>query len=236
MELPRKSFLGTKVLGVASLLVFSTSVSAFSIDGEGFGEIAFDPTDVGGGIGTFSFVPAAGSNFEVVGSTVPLFELQQGLMTGEFVINPPITPDGSGERASVSGAGTFTILDEFSNQFSATLTFDEIGTFPFFANDVGGLGGIANLTNISYSGSNTELAAIRSAGAGTVTLSFQGVGDLTNITTNATSPTSFSGDVLPAAVPLPEAAWLFGSALVGTAIVGRRHKKRGKKQPALAAT
>lgn len=188
------------------------------------GLIQFNPDDDSPAIGTFEFTPTSGPNFEIdnstgVGSSIGF----QGLITGTFGIGP-IDTSGPIQSALVFGGGQLEITDAAANAFTADLSFQDIFTF-------GQLGGIqteqqGNLTNLSYAGSDPDLLALASAPAGTQSFTFQFARpiSLTDLTSGSSpTATNFSSSV--SAVPIPAAVWLFGSALFGVTLLGRRKQR-----------
>ncbi len=191
----------------------------------GTGEVEFDPTDpAGGGTGSFSFIPSGLANFAVdtsdgVGDSVGL----QGSISGVFDIGIISNPITGVETAPVSGLGTLSISDGVSEFFTADVTFENLATI--------GTGGVihttgtANLTSLMYTGGNADLTALAAAPAGTQTVTFQfafptSITELTSGSSKTT--TNFSSTI--STVPIPAAAWLFGSALFGITMLGRRKK------------
>lgn len=194
--------------------------------------INFNPLDdcgTAGSVGCFDFTPNSSSS----GTTTSL-QITSGSASGSLgtidgvfgvgAITSTATPAGPVETAAVSGTGTLTIIDSGSNALTADL--DWIDVF-----SIGALGGAnvqasANLSSISYSGSDTDLLALFNGGSGAQTLTYQfGTGtSLTDLFENSstTTSTSFSGSIN--AVPVPAAIWLFGSGLIGLVGMSRRKK------------
>ena len=186
--------------------------------------IRFDPTDgCGSGIvGCFDFTPSA-NNIEITSGTANTFS---GSISGLFGVGS-IVPLGAGAETAdvISSIGGGLSIDDGSNILTADLTWIDIFTF----GTVGGLNtqGTANLTNISYSGSNSDLVDLATANGGvgfqTATFQFISPTSLTELfETGGTKETSFSGSI--SAVPVPAAVWLFGSGLLGMAGIARRQR------------
>lgn len=206
-----------------ALTAFATSVTAVTIDYSNTdgSSINLDPTDncgVSGSIGCFSF--SSGNSIQITSGTAGGFN---GGITGAFGVGL-INSSGPLESANVSGTGVLSIFDGFET-LSADLNWIDIATF----GTAGSLNttGSANLTNISYVGTNGDLLALANAGDGINTASFQFTSptSLTDLFTTRTSvtSTSFSGSITP--VPIPAAIWLFGSGLLGMIGIARRRKK-----------
>lgn len=208
----------------ALLLFFSVSAAnalTLGLSSIAGGEIKFDGTT-----DTFQFVPTSGGSFSIdtsdgTGDAVGL----QGIMTGTFSIgkiSETVTPAGKIQTASVTGSGQLTIFGGLEN-LTAKLVFDDI----FTLGTTGGIqtGGGANLTSISYLGSNPDLLALAAAPAATETITFQFTNpamSLKELTKDGeVNMASYSGTI--SAVPIPPAAWLFGSALLG--ILGLGHRR-----------
>lgn len=143
------------------------------------------------GAAHFNFTPAVNS-FKVTSGTAANF---LGDISGTYTIGA-ITTVGGVSSAPVTGTGTFVIHDPVGpNNFSATLVWINIAQF-----GTGGtlnVNGTANLTAISYSGSNSDLLAIKNAVGSANTLTFQFVPAvlLADLKSTGTHATSFSGSV-----------------------------------------
>jgi len=214
---------------VACLMaLFAAPVAAVTIDYSSISSppsyVLFDPADNGSGgcagagtVGCFSFNPI--TNIEIDSGTAAG---SSGAIGGTFGVGA-ISDFGAYQTAAVSGAGTLSITDA-TGVLNADLVWLDIATL-----GIGGIvntQGIANLSNISYTGTNADLVALGNAPAGiqTATFQFTGVTSLTQLfTTNTgTTQTSFSGSIT--AVPVPAAVWLFGSGLLGMVGVARRRR------------
>ena len=174
-----------------------------------------------GNTDTMTFTLPASGNF-IISSVADITDLDtlglRGTIAGTFTIGPIVTL-GPIEAAPVSGRGTFTIVDENAVPFTADLTWKNI----FTAGANGGLNtlGEANLSNISYLGSNTDLDDFGSIGATVLTFQFLPAKSLTALTTDgAVNFNSFSGSLAP--VPVPGALGLLGMGLLGIIGLGIR--------------
>ncbi|HWB10157.1 MAG TPA: PEP-CTERM sorting domain-containing protein [Pirellulales bacterium] len=153
--------------------------------------------------GTFSFTPD-GSGHEFVinnvsggtGSALNLF----GTISGTFTIGS-ISTVGGLSSAPVSGSGVVTIADGLGNNFTADITMSSINKF-------GSIGMInptevVNLSNLHYTGSNSDLQSLTSGLNPTALLGFFNSHTLAQLKSGGqTVNTGFSGS-LSAVVPEP---------------------------------
>ena len=217
------------ILGVLSACLLSAiavPAGAVTIDysNTAGSTINFNPLDGcgGGTVGCFDFSPD--SPLTSINITSGSASGLLGNIDGTFGVGPITTLVSSPflvQSAAVSGTGTLSIVDGAN-----TLTADLVWVDIYSAGVAGGtnVNGTANLSNISYSGTNADLLALFNGGTGiqTMTYQFTSAASLTKLFTTNTSitSTSFSGSITP--VPVPAAAWLFGSGLVGLIGVARR--------------
>lgn len=222
----KKWFLGV-VLAVALALVLSPgSAKALKID---YANVDNAAIAFSGATDSFTFIDStiganAGKDFSITGGTGLLDSANTigllGHIGGTFTIGA-ITTFGGLQTAPVTGTGVFQITDKSANLFSATVAWVDIFT-------LGGSGGInsglaANLTNITYTGSDLDLLALLNGATTNITFQFNPAKSLTALTTEASNTTSYSGSISP--VPEPAAMLLLGGGLI--AIWGFR--KRMKK-------
>jgi hypothetical protein len=208
----KKPFIAAVLCGSLCASVFTqASAATFDYSNNLGKSIDLNPTDNcdgGGSIGCFSF--SSGNSFQITSGSASGLE---GGVNGLFGVGP-ISTSGPLETASVSGTGILRVFDG-SFTLTADLHWVDIATFGV----AGSLNtvGTANLSNVSYTGSNIDLLALAGAGSGTQTATFQFTNptSLTDLfeTRSTITSTSFSGSI--STVPIPAAAWLFGSALLG---------------------
>jgi hypothetical protein len=168
------------------------------------------------GLNNFSFTPGptGPANIAISNGTAAGFT---GVIAGAFSIGAPVISGGS-QIAPVTGVGTFTINDGLT-PFTASLTWVDISSFGVF----GGLnaGGSANLTGVSYLGTNPDLVALAVQGIASNSLTFQFATPYTVTQLKTTDiETSYSGTL----TSVPDGGMtvaLFGLSLIGLTGVRR---------------
>ena len=171
---------------------------------------------------TFHFAPAA-SQFTITnGSASGLL----GEITGVYTIGT-ITTIGGVSSAPVTGTGTFVIHD---GAFSLVGTLSWVSVLQIGSGITLNVMGTANLTNITYGGSNADLVALAAAGTGINALTFQFVPGL-SLTRLRNGPgpnqTSFSGSISPTVPDGGTTVALLGLGLA--AVEGVRRWMKGAK-------
>jgi hypothetical protein len=231
-----QSTLSSLALGAALFAAGLPAADALTLDFASIPNSAIRFTGTGDVV-TFPSAPSA-RGFQITdsdgfGDSVGL----RGAISGNFKIDAiQSTPTPAGQLQSaniIAGTGKLSIWDTSNKVLSADLTFATISTLGRTGGLDAGLTGL-NLTNFSYGGTNKDLLDLYHAGKATQAMTFQfgTVKNLTYLTVNGrVTNTSYSGTIN--AVPIPAAAWLFGSALVGVAGIGRRNQS--SQQQASAA-
>jgi len=176
-------------------------------------------TMVFNGASQFAFAPAANNLKVTTGSA----NNDLGEITGTYTIGT-ITTIGSVSSASVTGSGTFVIHDGTGHDFKADLVWNNITQ----QNTGGNLNitGGANLSNITYTGLDTDLLALTGGtglGINVLAFTFIPAVSLADLKSGAGAHTalSFSGTVAKA----PDGGTtvvLLGSALVGMSVLRRK--------------
>jgi hypothetical protein len=228
-------------MGSVDAATLKVDFAAAPDDGDG-ASIFFDPTDTGGGVGTFTFESAAtGYDFAITGaSPTPFLSSAIGLfgeITGVYEVGP-ITTTGDIQTADVTPTGggpfEFRIDDGAGDTFVGTVDWIDIATFGAF----GGLNSDAsvNLTGVTYTGTNAALLALAAAEDHSVVISFQftpprSLHDIFDATVS--SSTSYSGSLTSETdQPIPEIpepaslVLLLGSTLCVGGFASRRRLRK----------
>ncbi len=141
--------------------------------------------------------------------------LQGGTITGSLPY----------QTAEVTGSATVRINDNDSpgGVLTGTVTFTHLQSV--WSGAINGLvsTATANLDITSYTGNNADLIELANAPGAQQVISFTFLPPKTLselVANGADNRTTYAGSI--SAVPIPAAAWLFGSALFGATLLGRR--------------
>jgi len=165
----KKGLLGVVIALTLCLTLFPAAARALTIN---YSNVQGASIDFFGATDTFTFPNSGTRDFSitsVAGSTDPQTPGLQGNIGGTFTIGA-ITVSVDAQTAPVSGTGTFSIVDEASQVFSANLSWIDIRTTG--SGGVLNLTGTANLSNVTYAGANTDLTQFLTSGGANV-LTFQ---------------------------------------------------------------
>lgn len=173
---------------------------------------------------TFAFEPEVPGLYDFVltsGGSDPGTAGLMGNITGAFTIGAISSPFPRLQTAPVTGSGSLSVMDASGYQLTSNLQWYDISTFY-------GIGGVntmgnANLTDITYGGTNTDLLGLFTAGMGSTVVSFQFMPgrSLSDLTAGSGKySTSYSGSV-----PEPGTIMLFGTGLLGLAALSLRKRK-----------
>ncbi len=180
---------------------------------------------------TFEFPTTSPYDFVITTAASPTLGGLQGNIGGTFTVGTITTTLLGGmelDQASVASAGgTFSVYDG-SNALTANLDWNNIDVFNGL---IGGLNveGAANLSNVTYSGSNSDLLGIRNGTDQTVVLTFQ-FSPVTErtlaelMTPGQVNSTSYSGSL--SSVPEPSSCMLLVTASLGLLTYARRRRRR----------
>ncbi len=184
------------------------------------------------GDSTFNFTDStasgsSGFDFQITGSdgndpdTVGLY----GNLSGPFTIGTITQYFPGVETAPITGTGSFSIKDENGITLTATITsFDSI--FRAGGGNIINWEGNVNLSNISYTGSNTDLQSLTYGTDPILIISFTFTPAITlyQMKSGASDSTSYSGTLN--VVPLPGSVLLLGTGIIGLALLGLRRRRQ----------
>jgi hypothetical protein len=199
--------------------ISSVANADVAIQGTGSGAtFAFQNNGMGQG---FDITKSSG-----LGDAVGLF----GTINGTFSYSTAsITSIGPGQTAPVSTSSGATLAITDSKNVSLTAAISGVDIATLGTAGVINVDGAINLTNVHYSGTNTDLLELKNdvaASGGIVALTFQFVpgATLTQMAAGGSDPTSYSGTIATASIPEP-GTLLLGCIALGTIAVGATWRK-----------
>src|ERR1700722_1632006 len=208
---------GAAILAALAFSVASSNAIILNFSDLPGAQIAFSS-------GSFYFTPTSAYQFDItsvsngVGDSVGL----DGYVNpgGPFVIGAitstnitqVIPPFGSIsytlQSAAVTGSSTLIITDTNGLNLTGSVSWDNISSLssPFGSSGTLDLSGTINLTDIQYSGLNSDLGVLAAAGSAVDTVSFQFTSSesLSQLVSSTGEATSYSGSISTQIVPVPE--------------------------------
>jgi hypothetical protein len=201
---------------IAALALVSQTANAeivsFDFACEAGASIEFNGTN-----STFEFPNTSPYDFVITTASSPYLGGLQGNIGGTFTVGAIATVGGVDQASVTSTDGIFSVDDGASNTLTANLKLENIevlyGLFGLL-----NMTGTANLSNITYSGSNSDLLGIKNGIDQTVVLTFQfspvTAKSLTELTTDGKeNSTSYSGSL--SSIPEPSSCMLLVTAGLG---------------------
>ena len=169
--------------------------------------------------------PNAGNGFDftISNGSDSGFDGLSGNIGGTFTVGA-ITINGPMQDAPVTGTGIFSIFDG-ATTLTAALTWDSI--FSVGTTTALNFNAVANLTNVTYAGTNAALQSIVTSIDPTFNLSaqFGRTMSLTQLMTAAhTTTTTYSGSFAAQPVPEPSTYALMIAGLAVAGVAARRRK------------
>lgn len=210
-------------VALAAAVFTATRASALQINYDGSGTT---PSISFNGDSTFTFSPTYPTTNFVLSSTSGGTGSANGLtgsLGGTFTIGA-VTAVGPVNTAPVSGTGSFLINDGV-NPFTANLSWVSISQFG--TGSVVNTSGAINLTNITYSGSNVDLLALKGpdgVAMNVLTFNFVPAVSLETLKTTTVS-TSFSGSLAPVVPDSGATVAMLGLALGTLGLIRRKFRQ-----------
>ena len=218
------------VIAALALITQTANAETVSFD---FASEAGSSIEFNGTNRTFDFPTTSQYDFVITTATSPDLGGLQGNIGGTFNVGTITSPAVGEEQANVTSTnGTFSVNDGGSNTLTANLNWENVevlyGLFGIL-----NLTGTANLSNVSYSGGNSDLMGIKDGIDQTVVLTFQFSPVTSETLTELMTPgqvnsTSYSGSLSsssPPPVPEPSSCMLLVTAGLGLlAYAGRRRR------------
>jgi hypothetical protein len=175
--------------------------------------------------GAFTFLSnLSGNQFDitsVTGGTGDSLGLQ-GYVSGNPFSIGAITINGAEQTAPVTGTDTLHIVDTLGVNLTGSVQWQSITTIG--AGGILDLSGAVDLTDLTYTGNNSDLAALASMGSAADVLTFQFTPAETLTQLKSTGGmTSYSGSIGP--VPEPTTMALAGMGLAGLLIFRNKRVK-----------
>jgi len=220
----KRSFL-TVLIVVLALVAQTANAANISCD---FSSVAGASIKFTGTGDKIEFPNTGAYDFVVTDATSPNLGGLFGTIGGTFVVGTISSPFSGVEQALLTTTdGSFSIFDGTAS-LTANLDWKDITVFNKLSGVMNGTG-IVNLSNLAYTGSNSDLLAIKNGQDQTVVLTFQfsplkkkSLADL--MVNNQVNSTSYSGSL--SAVPEPSMlVGLAGMGLVGLMLAVRRCRK-----------
>jgi len=167
-----------------------------------------------------------GYDFAITDATAGSLVGMSGNIGGTFTVTNITGPPTGIQHGDVSTLNGTLSVDDGSATLTADLDWKEINVYNKISGAMNGTG-IANLSNISYSGSNLALLDVLNGQQQTVVLTFQfsplKKKSLTDLMTDGqVNSTSYSGSL--SSVPEPSALVLLAGAAIGLVAFIRRRK------------
>ena len=217
------------VIAALALITQTANAETVSFD---FASVPGSSIEFNGTNRTFDFPTTSQYDFLITSASSPDLEGLQGNIGGTFTVGT-ITPQQSERRKQTLRHQTapYSVYDGSGNTLTANLNWKDIevlyGVFGLL-----NMSGTANLSNITYSGSNSDLLGIKNGTDQTVVLTFQFspvTESLTQLTTNGQeTSTSYSGSlssVLVTPVPEPSSCMLLVTAGLGLLAYASRRRR-----------